>query len=733
VVLGAGSAGRAADWFSWRGPEQNGVVREKAVVTDWSPSGKGLVWKSTEGGRSTPLVMNGRVYFIGPVGDGECLQERVICLDAKTGRTIWEHRFNVYFTDIVANRVGWTSVAGDPETGNLYAHGTGGDFLCLDRDGRLLWQRSLTQEYNRVSGYGGRLMNPVVDEDRVIISFLNTNWGNQAKPSHRYVAFDKRSGRVVWWAEPGGPPADTTYAIPLVTVVGGRRLLIAPNADGKIYGLEARTGRTIWSFALSKVGLNGSPVGEGKYVYVSHSEENLDTTLMGRLVCIDASGSGDITRSGEVWRLDGLDAGYASPALANGRLYVVDNSANLHCVDAKTGRRAWQQKLGRVGKGSPVVTSDGVIYVGEQNGVFYILRDAGTTCEVLSRQAFEGPDHAVDELFGSPAVVDGRVYFMTRYASYCLGMEGRQAEAGAIPAMAAERPADGARAESMLVVPAEVTLAPGEKIRFETRLFSGTGAPVTDGGSAEWSLAGVKGVLGPDGAYTAPGDAAFSAGMVLAKHGGLSAGARVRISPRLPIREDFEKMKPGAPPPGWTGVMGKTSIAERDGSKCLRKLAEKGKPSPVWRMRAFSGPPIAGGGTVEADMLGTLARRRFRPDMGLINSGYELVLLGQKKELELSRWRDEPEHALRRKLPMELKTETWYRLKLAVSFEGGVGRVRGKVWLRGEAEPEAWTIEFEDPCPNREGSPGFFVYSNGTTDKSDGAEVFIDNYQVDSE
>lgn len=729
-ALTAASAS-AADWPSWRGPEQNGYTRENAPVTDWSPEGKNVLWKSSEGGRSTPIVMNGRVFFVGPVGDGTCLQERVICLDADSGKTLWEYRFNVFFTEIAANRVGWTSVVGDSETGNIYTHTTGGDVIALSREGKLVWKRSMMQEFNRVSGYGGRLMNPIVDENRVVISFLNTNWANQAKPCHRYLALDKKTGQVIWWAEPGGTPADTTYAIPYATVIDGKRIMVAPNADGKVYGMLARTGQVVWSSALSKVGLNVSPVGDGKNIYFGQSEENLDTTLMGRLVCIDGSKTGDITKSGEFWRLDGLDAGYASPALGNGRIYCVDNSAMLHCVDAKTGKKAWDFKLGRVGKGSPVLTADGVIYVGEQNGVFWILKDGGDKCVALSKVAFAGPDNTIDEIFGSPAVCGGRVYFMTRYATYCLGSKGAKTPNVSIPAMAAESGTGGEAVKTIQVVPGELAVAPGETVKFTIHGFTGNGAAVPDAGAANWNLSpGFKGAIGKDGTFTAPSDAAYSAGLVTAKVGELTATARVRVSPKLPIKEDFEKMTPDAPPPGWVGVMGKTKIVDRDGSKCFKKMAEKGKPSPVWKMRAFSNPPIAGGYTIEADMLGTLAKKRFKPDMGLINSGYEMVLMGMTKELELSRWRDEPTHALRHKVPMELKPDQWYRMKFQVVMKDGKAHVGGKVWPRGETEPTSWTIEFEDACPNTESSPGIFTYSNGTTDKSDGAEVYVDNYMV---
>ncbi|HUN80246.1 MAG TPA: PQQ-binding-like beta-propeller repeat protein, partial [Phycisphaerae bacterium] len=604
----------------------------------------------------------------------------------------------------------------------------GGDMICLDRDGKLIWRHSLTEEYNRVSGYGGRLMNPIVDEDRVVISFLNNSWGNHAKPCHRYVAFDKRTGAVVWWAEPGGPPADTTYAIPIVIVAGGRRMIIAPNADGKVYALESRTGRTIWSFALSKVGLNVSPIFDGRHVYVGHSEENLDTTEMGRLVCIDPTGTGDITKTGEKWRIDGIDAGYASPTINNGRIFLVDNEATLHAIDANAGKIMWRYKLGRVGKGSPIVTMDNYIYVGEQNGVFFIVKDWGAHGDAVCRVAFPGPNDTIDEIYGSPAIVDGRVYFMTRYGSYCLGVKDAKVASQPIPPIPAETGGDET-ARSLLLVPGDVCLTPGQSIKLEPRFFTATGRPASQHGDVQWSVAGIKG-LGKGGDITISPDTSFATGLVTAKSGDMSAVARIRVCPKLPVKEDFEKLPEGAPPAGWIGVMGKTKIVSRNGSKCLCKLAEKGKPSPVWKMRAFSHPSIAGGYTVEADVLGSLARSRFRADMGLINSGYELILMGMTKELELSRWRDEPVHAKRLKIPTDPKTEVWYRMKLRVAMKDGKAHVQGKVWLRDEKEPDAWTIEFEDPCANTEGAPGLFVYSNGTTDKSDGAEVFFDNYQV---
>ncbi|MCZ6682704.1 MAG: PQQ-binding-like beta-propeller repeat protein, partial [Planctomycetota bacterium] len=179
-----------------------------AAVKSWTVDGKNQLWKSPIGGRTTPILLGDRLFFNTVAGEGDCLGERVVCLDPDTGGLIWEHKFNVYLTTIVEARVAWTSVVGDPSTKYVYAHGTGGMFYCFDFDGDIVWRRSLTEFYNRVSGYGGRVHTPIVDGDNVIISFLSSNWGSHGKPGHRYVAFDKMNGAVVWWSQPGGKPLD---------------------------------------------------------------------------------------------------------------------------------------------------------------------------------------------------------------------------------------------------------------------------------------------------------------------------------------------------------------------------------------------------------------------------------------------------------------------------------------------------------------------------------------------
>ena len=110
----------ADDWQSWRGPNQDGTSAETGLVSNWSVEGENLLWQADFIGRSTPVVLNGRVYVMGRIGKDITEQERIACFDAKTGDMLWDDTFNVFHTTITFNRVGWTSPVGDTETGNIY-------------------------------------------------------------------------------------------------------------------------------------------------------------------------------------------------------------------------------------------------------------------------------------------------------------------------------------------------------------------------------------------------------------------------------------------------------------------------------------------------------------------------------------------------------------------------------------------------------------------------------------
>ncbi len=677
ALANAAAETSGSDWLHWRGPLQTGFSPEKNLPDEWDPRTPGknnLIWKQPYGCRSTPLVMNGRVYIIGadnePLGvptlkEKHLIGERVTCFDAKTGKKEWEHTFNVFHTDIVANRLGWAPLAGDASTKRVYVHSTAGFLFCFDAEsGKILWQRQLTEEFGRISGYGGRIGGgPIFDSGMVIVGIINSSWGNMVAGTNRFFAFDGKTGAVVWIAEAVGTfRRNTYYSNPVVAVINGERLLITGAADGSLSAFQVHTGKPVWSYPIASGGVvNPSPVVDGNLVYISHGEE--EGGQVGLVVCVDASKIVN-GKPAMVWEFrKGVRFGLSSPALAYGKLYIPDDGAKLHVFDAKKGKWLGKWNYGTVARGAPLI-ADGKVYISETTAHFSIIKlkadgnlklgpDGDPEDEAdMSTVTFKNKPGATGfvESNCTPSVADGRIYLASRDELYCIGT-GEKAEPGSLPKMPEEPAAgDSDPVAQLRVFPAEVTLAPGGTAEFELRAFNAKGQPLKNAKiDAKWSLplpTPPKGVTFQPPALDATLDAATGKitvnakkpaqiGYVEATSGTLAARVRVRVAPQLPYKPDFKLAPVGGSPPGWVNTQSKyriVEITEADGTKVkvLSKVNTIPSP-PIARALGYITLPTATGYTIESDVQGVSVRGKL-PDIGVCANRYIMILDGRTDE-----------------------------------------------------------------------------------------------------
>ncbi len=736
TVIGAGlpslNSAFAQDWANWRGPEQNGISRETNLPDDWSlDPKKNVAWVSETGGRSTPIVLNGRVYLNcrtpDDINDPDQLihsQDQVVCWDAESGAELWRDKFNVFQTDIPAPRVGWAAMCGDSETGYVYLHSVSGIFRCYDPDGKVVWEHSLSEDFGKISGYGGRTQTPIIDEDRVILSFMATNWGDSKGPAplHYYYAFDKKTGVLQWVSAPGGKPKDTNYSVPIVSVINGQRMLIGGNCDGHVYAMNARTGKPIWSFRMSKRGLNTSPVVEGNMVFISHGEDNIDSPEFGRVQCIDATGTGDVTDTHGVWRVDGIKAGYTALLVHRGVLYVTADLGNLYAFDSKSGERLWEKDLGTVGKGSPV-WADGKIYAPEVNGHLWILKPSREKCETLSEVTLSAVDgNGSDEIYSSPAIANGRVYLVTRDRTICIADKSMEPKIGSPEALAEEAPVTE-NIDLIQLRPFEMIAAAGSKTQFEVHAFDANGRFIKKMPPQELIVdEGLKGFSVQGSQLIAPTEGSEAAGVVTAKVGELSASARVRMFDTRPEwKWTFDGYEGLRVPPTWSRAFVKLKPMELDGNTAMKVTGGagmKGRPSH----QITIGPASLTGYSVQADVRLTEQRRQLA-SIGLSCDRYNLILKGNTSKLTIQSW--PPHRRMAKEIKFRSDPDIWYTMKMKVDQSEAEAVIYGKVWKRGEAEPNEWSITTRDPHPNMEGAPGLYFYAQ--------ADCYFDNVIVTQE
>ncbi|HET7696362.1 MAG TPA: PQQ-binding-like beta-propeller repeat protein [Vicinamibacterales bacterium] len=725
---GAGTppAGRKValgDWPDARGPFRDGRSLEQGLIDKWALKGENFLWRAPYGGRSAPLVMGNRVYVQNPSGLGASLQERVMALDADTGKPVWEYKFNVFQSDVPPHRVGWASPAADPETGNIYAMGVGATVLALSKDGKLLWDRSIGEEFAAFTTHGGRTSSPIVDGNLVIVSAAISSWGTGASRQHRFVALDKRTGDIIWIASPGGRPYDTNYSAPVIATIDGTRLLISGSGDGGVYAMKAQTGEKVWSFMAAKRAVNTGVAVSGKTVIVSHGDENLDTPELGLIAAIDGSQKGEIKTT--LWAHHGSQYGFSSPIADSGRVYQIDNVGQLKAFDLEKGTVLWTAAVGTAQKAPPVL-ADGKLYFGTEGGKVFIVRPHPDRAEILSEVELPpstdenaGQSAGVPEpVFGGMAVSRGRIFFASTGAVYAIGSKAAKPQTG----LAVDEPfAAGQGAPAWLQVsPTELVLKPGQAVKLHVKSFDAQGRLLKEETGATWTLTGLKGTVAADGTFTPDPGTAEQAGVIKATLGALSGDARARVVRQLPWTETFDAMEEKTVPPGWIIVgTARTAVGTIDGQKALVKQPDE---TIFKRYRAFVGPVDLANYTIEADVRGT-SRRRQMPALGVTAQRYSLVIYGNDQVMKIESWG--PETTRSAVAPFEWKPDTWIHLKLRVeNMPDGRVRARGKAWPAGQPEPANWMIEKLDPIGNKKGAPGFFI------DADYGAA--IDNIKVTS-
>ena len=733
-----------SDWPEWRGPDRTGASKATGLPSSWSPTGENLAWKAPYGGRSAPVVFGDHLYLQNTAGTGPSEQERLMCLNADTGKVLWEYKYNIFTSDVPPHRLAWASPAVDPETGNVFVFSANGQLMALSPAGKLLWERSLAEELGMWTTHGGRVSSPVIDGHQLIVSGVTFVWGQHAGGAHRFVSFDKGTGQIIWLSAPEGRPTDTVYANPFIADVNGTRMFFTGGSDGAMHGLKIATGEGVWHWLVSKRGLNTAALLLGPNIIVSHSEENIDTTEMGMLAAVPADSKGMLTDKHATWLIRGVQAGYASPVSDGERIYVLDNGGVLLAFDAKTGKELWFHALGTIAKASPVL-ADGKLYIGTENtgdagGKFYIVRPQADRAEILD-QDWLGTPQKSEQIVASPIVARGRVYVTSMDAIYAIGPKAApsatrasgsngSAPAATTGAASPARPQPAVGAAALLVTPTELILKPGQPMAFSIKAFDANGRAVANPGAATWALEGLKGTL-ENGRFTPDASAGAQAGTVKATVGSLSGAARLRVVPDLPWTFDFEGAG-DTPPAHWVNATGKFTVRAVDGNRVLVKLAEN-PFAFAKRTRPFFGPTDLSNYTIEADVRSQEKRRQIA-DVGIVAQRYEMVLFGNHQRLELQPWQPETQRTMR--VDYKWKPDTWYVMKLEVQTLGkGQVRARGKVWPKGEPEPAKWIIERIEPIGSVKGSPGIYADAMNSQPKNPdgsggGSEIYYDNIKV---
>ncbi|HYE32197.1 MAG TPA: PQQ-binding-like beta-propeller repeat protein [Methylomirabilota bacterium] len=404
---------QAANWPEWRGAARSGVSAEKDLPLKWSAT-ENVLWKTPlpEPGNSTPIVWENKVFITQPAENGT--KRMIACFDRATGKQLWQTGVDYELPEKShpTNPQGSSSPSTDGQ--HVYAFFGSAGVLCVDMNGKEVWKRDLGK-HNHFWGYGA---SPVLHKDLCILNF---------GPGERsfMVALDKKTGKSVWEVqEPAmrfeakridgftgqmGQP-NGSWSTPIIINANGREELVMSWRE-HLRAFEPATGKTLWTCDGLNPLVYTSPIyGDGMVVALGG--------FNGVSIAVKPGGNGDVTETHRLWNSPKLGGYIGSGVIHNGHCYVLEMNGLLQCIDLKTGKSVWRERLKGPGpkadSWASVVLADGKIYTLNQSSETFVV-EASPQFKTVAVNTLE------NEMSNSSlAVSDGDIFVRTHKHLWCI-------------------------------------------------------------------------------------------------------------------------------------------------------------------------------------------------------------------------------------------------------------------------------------------------------------------------
>jgi outer membrane protein assembly factor BamB len=402
------------DWPQWQGPDRTAQSKETGLLQGWPKDGPPLTWKITGlgGGDGAPSVAAGKIFGMSNHGE----DEMVWALSEKDGRQLWVTRLGPAFQQEMPQGGEGPGCTPTVDGERLYVLGLAGHLTCLHADdGKIIWQRSLKDDFGGSVPTWSYRESPLVDGGKIVC----TPGGEDAT----IVALDKLTGKPIWKSQvPGNPKA--AYASLIAIDFDGQRQYVQLTQEALI-GVAASDGKFLWEYrrVANSFGINCStPLYHDGLVFASSAYG-----AGGGLVKLSKDANGGI-KAGEVYLSRQMQNHHGGVILHDGALFGASGANEggyLVCLDFKTGGVLWNEgdsDKRRVTKGS-VAFADGRIYYRTEEGPIVLIEPSRK--EYLERGRFDQPDRTDQPAWAHPVIANGKLYIRDQDMLFCYDVKAK--------------------------------------------------------------------------------------------------------------------------------------------------------------------------------------------------------------------------------------------------------------------------------------------------------------------
>ena len=366
-----------AQWPQFGGPNRNFVVETKGLSDKWPDAGPRRLWRRELGdGYSSIVVDNGNLYTMYRKASTD-EHEYTIALDARTGKTIWEHETAAPLPVAKQYATGPNSTPlciGD----RVYSIGTNMVLHCFDKKtGNVIWRRSLVDDFGSLLftyGYGS---SPLAYKGKLILSV-----GGRDSEGTRLVAYDVASGELAWRTEtiPRTKNTRCEYSAPLLINFGGEDQIVYVSNE-KIIGLSPDDGRLLWDHPHpTEVGRSlSTPVWDGKDAVFCSTAYDSGSRV------IRLSRKENRTVPEEIWYHRRMRLMHGNAIIIGGMVFGSSGDTGptlLMGTDLETGGTLWRE---RGFKRASILYADGKLIILDEDGHLALGKATREALTILSK------------------------------------------------------------------------------------------------------------------------------------------------------------------------------------------------------------------------------------------------------------------------------------------------------------------------------------------------------------
>ena len=418
----------ASDWNDFLGPTRNGKSQEKIDIAPWGKTGPPVVWEKKIGtSYGAPTVANGRLFIFARHGD----MARLTCLESTTGSELWRFEYPTDYEDMYGYNNGprCSPVIDDDR---VYIFGADGMLHCVRvSDGKGLWEVDTTAQFHVVQNFFGVASAPAIEGELLIVQIGGSPpgspkdiWAANGRPNPNgsgIVAFNKHTGEVVYQI------ADelASYTSPVFTTIDDRRWGFA-FLRGGLVGFEPTSGAIDFHYPwrhrkIESVNAS-SPVVADDFVFISESYGIGSSVLK-----VHPGGYEVVWKDRASRRNKALELHWNTAIHHEGYLYACSgqrsNAAELRCVELKTGKVTWEQRVDE--RASLLWVNDYFIYLGEY-GRLMLLKCTPEKLEVISQVPMlkdeKGKQLVKHPAWAAPVLAEGYLYIRGKDRLICFNL-----------------------------------------------------------------------------------------------------------------------------------------------------------------------------------------------------------------------------------------------------------------------------------------------------------------------